>query len=211
MPIESIAAFWVVSIALALTPGADWAFAIAAGLSGRFVPPAVIGLLLGHALHGAIVATGVGALLSGQPGILMALTLAGACYLLWLGVSTLRRPPVPRADADQRSGTGISWMVRGLGISGLNPKVFLLFLALLPQFTNVGAGLSLTAQIALLAAVHIATCAIVYFAVGFGARAVLRTRPTAARIVSRISGVAMIVIGLFLLVEQLIHLASTLS
>jgi threonine/homoserine/homoserine lactone efflux protein len=46
-------------------------------------------------------------------------------------------------------------------------------------------------------------CAVVYLAVGVLARTVLKTRPSAARAVTRASGAMMIVIGGFLLVERL--------
>jgi len=46
---------------------------------------------------------------------------------------------------------------------------------------------------------------VVYTAVGVGARVVLGARPLAARIVTRVSGAAMILIGAFLLVEQVVH------
>jgi len=41
--------------------------------------------------------------------------------------------------------------------------------------------------------------------VGTGARSVLRTRPAAALVVTRVSGVAMVVIGAVLVAEQLMH------
>jgi threonine/homoserine/homoserine lactone efflux protein len=50
--------------------------------------------------------------------------------------------------------------------------------------------------------VHVLTCAVVYTAVGTTSRIVLRARPAAARAVARISGVAMVVIGVGLLIEQ---------
>lgn len=87
-------------------------------------------------------------------------------------------------------------------MSGLNPKVFLLFLALLPQFTEPYAAWPIALQTLGPGAVHVLNCALVYLAVGIGARTVLRARPAAARIVSRCSGAAMIGIGLFLLIEQ---------
>ncbi|MFQ6397494.1 hypothetical protein ACLMAJ_29095 [Nocardia sp. KC 131] len=40
---------------------------------------------------------------------------------------------------------------------------------------------------------------------GTAARPVLRTRPTAARRVGRLSGVVMLAIGMFLLIEQIVH------
>ena len=93
--------------------------------------------------------------------------------------------------------------MKGAGTSVLNPKVFLLFLALLPQFTEPEAGWPLGLQIVALGLVHVVSCAVVYTGVGAGARLVLRARPSAARVVTRISGAAMVGIGVLLLVERL--------
>jgi threonine/homoserine/homoserine lactone efflux protein len=64
------------------------------------------------------------------------LTVAGAGYLVWLGVGMLARPATVHADTDPAPSCWLRQDAKGLGISGLNPKVFLLFLALLPQFTR---------------------------------------------------------------------------
>jgi threonine/homoserine/homoserine lactone efflux protein len=45
---------------LIMTPGADWAYAISAGINGRRVVPAVMGLMSGHLLATLIVVAGVG-------------------------------------------------------------------------------------------------------------------------------------------------------
>lgn len=201
---STVAAFWGVSFLLVLTPGADWAYVITAGLRRR-VLPALAGLLLGYLVITAVVAAGVGSLVTRLPVVLTVLTIAGAGYLVWLGAGVLARPPVPSLYEDDATGSPLRWTLKGIGVSGLNPKAFLLFLALLPQFTEPGSGWPLSAQIALLGAVHMASSALVYLGVGTGARRVLGTRPAAARIVSRISGSAMIAIGVFLLVEQLIN------
>lgn len=94
-------------------------------------------------------------------------------------------------------------MLKGFGISGLNPKALLLYFALFPQFVDADEGWPVAAQTGLLSAVHLAACAAVYLAVGVLARTVLSTRPSAARAVTRISGALMIAIGAFLLVERL--------
>jgi threonine/homoserine/homoserine lactone efflux protein len=203
----SLAAFWLLSLLFVITPGADWAYAISAGLRGR-VAPAVIGLLAGHLAATAIVAAGVGTLMARLPVALAVLTAAGAAYLLWLGIGTVQRPSAVAADGTQPSGSRFRWAAKGAGVSGLNPKVFLLFLALLPQFTTPDAGWPLWAQISMLGLVHVASCAVVYTVVGVGARVVLGARPSAARIVTRVSGIAMIAIGAFLLGEQAVHLVT---
>jgi threonine/homoserine/homoserine lactone efflux protein len=200
----TVAAFWAVSFLLVITPGADWAYAIAAGLRHRVVLPAVGGLLVGHLAATAVVAAGVGALVARSPLILTVLTAVGALYLVWLGIGMLAQPAAPQAHTQEPSGSWLRQAAKGAGISGLNPKVFLLFLALLPQFTDPDAVWPIAAQIVVLGLVHVASCAVVYTGVGTGARRVLRARPTAARAVTRFSGTAMIVIGVVLLAEQLI-------
>lgn len=213
MAIESIAAFWFLSFLFVIIPGADWAYAISAGLKNRAVP-AVAGLLVGHLAATAVVAAGVGTLLSGLPLALTILTIGGAAYLVWLGIGTLAKPAVAASATDssaEEPSSWLRWAAKGAGVSGLNPKVFLLFLALLPQFTNPDAAWPLWAQIVLLGLVHTASCAVVYLSVAIGARVVLSARPAAARIVTRVSGIAMIAIGAYLLGEQALHLFHTAS
>ncbi|GHC52346.1 LysE family translocator [Streptomyces flavofungini] len=217
MAVSSITAFWAVSVLLILVPGADWAYAISAGLRDRSVAPAVGGLLLGYVGLTAVVAAGIAAVVADHPAVLAALTLLGALYLIFLGVTTLTRPSTPGAAPDDATGSAgatagsaahgpasrRSRVLQGAGISGLNPKALLLFLALLPQFTRPGTGWPLALQISTLGLVHILSCAAIYLSVGVLARTVLRTRPVAARAVTRISGAAMIVIGAVLVLEQL--------
>ncbi|MEV7692731.1 LysE family translocator [Microbacterium sp. NPDC089189] len=200
----AILAFWGVSMLFVITPGADWAFSITAGLHRRVIP-AVGGLLAGHLVATAVVAAGVGTLITSTLGALTVLTVAGSAYLVWLGIGTLRRPTRVDASAEAATGSACRWWFRGLGVSGLNPKVFLLFLAVLPPFTDPDAPWPLTEQILLLGLVHLGSCAVVYLIVGFGSRALLGSRPVAARVISRFSGSAMILIGAFLLGERLLH------
>ncbi|ACZ83232.1 LysE family translocator [Streptosporangium roseum] len=204
MAIATLTAFWAVSLMFVVTPGADWAYAIAAGLRHRTVLPAVGGLLAGHLAATAVVAAGVAALVARTPLVLTALTAVGAAYLVWMGVGMLTRPPAPQAGTEQAAGSWLRQAVRGAGVSGLNPKVFLLFLALLPQFTDPDAAWPLPVQIMALGLAHVASCAVVYTGVGMGARRVLRARPAAARVVSRVSGAVMISLGGVLLAGQLI-------
>lgn len=104
--------------------------------------------------------------------------------------------------AQQSTSWAHCWAVKGVCVSGLNPKVFLLFLALLPQFVDPSAAWPVPLQIVALGLVHIVSCGIAYLLVGFGSQVVLRTRPVAAALVSRISGIAMVVISVLLLADQ---------
>jgi len=205
MAIAGVGAFWGLSFLLVLVPGADWAYAIAAGLRHRTIVPAVGGLLAGYLMLTVVVAAGLAALIAGSPAALSTLTAVGAAYLVWLGIATLVRPSPPQAAAgDATAEPWLARAARGAGISGLNPKALLLFLALLPQFALRGASWPFAAQIAVLGLVHTLNCAVVYTGVGTAARRVLRTRPAVATVVTRCSGAAMIVIGALLLAERLL-------
>lgn len=203
MTVSVLAAFWAVSFLFVITPGVDWAYVISAGIRGRWVVPAVAGLLSGHLLATLIVAAGAGALLAANPVAMSVMTVVGALYLLWMGVNMLWKPSTPQAGSEKADSWG-SWAVRGFCVSGLNPKVFLLFLALLPQFTDPLSNWPVATQILALGGLHAVSCGIIYLMVGYGARSVLQTRPAAARTVSRLSGVAMIAIAAMLLGERLL-------
>lgn len=213
MALNTLMAFWGVSILFIITPGIDWAYTIAAGIRGKVVVPAVLGLVSGHFLATLVVAAGVGALVASQPMILTILTLCGAFYLLWMGVSLFRQPAT---ISTMPTGNGVDdshyrWAIKGICVSGLNPKVLLLFLALLPQFIETTTTWSVTTQIATLGAVHLLSCTIIYLLVGLSAQALLKTRPQATKIVSRISAILMVLIAVLLLTEQVVHMSSTIS
>ncbi|MFC0509070.1 LysE family translocator [Micromonospora costi] len=208
MDVGLVLAFWGVALLLIVVPGADWAFTIAAALAGR-VAPAVGGLTVGYAGMTVVVAAGLGALVAGTPAVLTVLTVAGGAYLIWLGARVLatRTGPVPAAGGPgvrERDG-GWATVVRGLGVSGLNPKALLLFVALLPQFTDPDGSWPVAVQLGLLGLVFTASCAAFYATMGRFARAVLHARPAAARLVSRLSGLGMVVVGVGLMLERLSH------
>ena len=205
MTASSVVAFWAVALLLIIVPGADWAFVLSAGLGGRTVLPAVSGIVLGYAGVTVVVAAGVGALVARSPAFLTGLTIAGGLYLAWHGARTLARPSAPAGHADAPAGAGRGTLARGIGVSALNPKGLLMFLALLPQFTDPRGSWPLPAQLAMLGLVFVASCAAFYLCLGSFARRVLHSRPAAARVIARFSGAAMIVIGALLLAERLVR------
>ncbi|MFJ5730336.1 LysE family translocator [Streptomyces paradoxus] len=206
MDTTTLAAFLAVDLLLIFTPGADWAYTITAGLRDRSVVPAVVGLVAGYAGYTLLAAAGLVVIVASSATLLTALTLAGAGYLVWLGWGVLRQPATLTAPGEEVAPEGTSRarvMLRGIGISGLNPKALLLYFSLFPQFIDPAGAWPVAGQTGLLGSLHMTACAVVYLTVGVLARTVLRTRPAAARAVTRVSGAMMIVIGGFLLVERL--------
>lgn len=231
--------FLFVSFSLAMTPGADWAYAIAAGLGRYRAVSAVAGLCTGYIFHTILLVAGMAALIASSPQLLSWLTLAGAAYLLWLGISTARSwkgagftvaaskveavivDSVSTSSSAVVSGgaTKVRDMTlrsasepaqrflgpdffRGLGTSGTNPKALLLYLALIPQFVRDDAAFSVPLQTAVFGLSHMTLSIFIYSGVAIGARVLLRSRPTAARIVTLFSGVIMIGLGIVLVFEQ---------
>ncbi|MFH9887232.1 LysE family translocator [Streptomyces luteogriseus] len=206
MDTTTLAAFLAVDLLLVFTPGADWAYAITAGLRDRSVVPAVAGLVAGYAGYTLLAVAGLVVIVASSGTLLTALTMAGAGYLVWLGWGVLRQPAAltaSEAEVGTEGASRLRVMLRGIGISGLNPKALLLYFSLFPQFIDPAGAWPVAGQTGLLGSLHMTACAVVYLTVGVLARTVLRTRPSAARAVTRVSGAMMIVIGGFLLVERL--------
>jgi threonine/homoserine/homoserine lactone efflux protein len=203
MAASSVATFWLIAILLIIVPGPDWAFVLSAGLRGGSVPAAVGGLSIGYAAITTVVVAGVGTLVARTPGILTGLTVAGGLYLMWHGARTFAAPAGPIA-AGAPVGSNRALLVRGIGVSGLNPKGLLVLLALLPQFASPRGSWPLSAQLGLLGLVFTLSCALFYLGLGSSARKILHTRPRAAAAISRVSGAAMFVIGALLLTERLL-------
>ncbi|GAA1823842.1 LysE family translocator [Agromyces salentinus] len=215
---ELLLACWGMMTLMVVLPGPDWAYIISAGLRDRSIVPSLAGILVGYLAAVAAVAVGVGAAVSALPGLLVALTFAAAGYLAWLGVRVLLQPPAVAAVSGpaeaEVSAAAASvdrpWLrlVQGAGVSGLNPKGLLVLVVLLPQFTDAAGAWPVPVQLTVLGLIFVGSCALVYSVVGVSARAVLRARPTALNVVSRVSGGAMVVLAGVLVVEQVSHLAS---
>ncbi|MGD7732051.1 LysE family translocator [Propionibacteriaceae bacterium G57] len=163
-------------------------------------------MVLGHFTVVLVVAAGLAALLASSEVAWTLLTVGGAAYLAWLGISVLRHSSsagVPAVDVPAPTSTTPlrDTFTKGLGISLLNPKVFLLIPALFPQFTSTSAAWPIWAQLITLGLLHVTNTAVVYLLVGWGAATVLTRRPAAAKVVTVLSGVVMIGLGAGLLIE----------
>jgi len=161
---QGIADLWIFVGALAvayLVPGPDMVLVLQTGaLKGRAQAFAVaIGLAVARALHVLLAAIGLAALLRTAPWVFEIVRVAGAAYLIWLGVAILRaRSPSPEGMAIQASDNGRSWLTaarRGFLTNVLNPKALLFCSVLLPQFVRVEHG-SVPGQFLLLGTILVA-------------------------------------------------------
>ena len=138
--------FLGVSLLVIVTPGQDTALTIRNALGGRATGIATaLGISSGQAVWTAATSVGVGALLVASESAFLALRLAGAAYLVWLGsrmlwsaVARSGASPVQRSRAPRRPGVAFrQGLLSNLG----NPKMLAFFSSLLPQFAATRAGL----------------------------------------------------------------------
>lgn len=138
----SVLAFLGVAILMVVSPGPDTALVVRNTLlSGRRAGAAtVFGIICGIAAWALAAAVGLAAILDASAVAFTALKLAGAAYLVALGLLTLRNSGHP-STADRTGGAPLSarraWTLGWLSAS-LNPKLGVFFLTLLPQFVQPG-------------------------------------------------------------------------
>lgn len=199
MDLPAYLTFLFVSVTQAATPGPSTLFIVnnAVAYGWRRALAALSGDLVAIALLATLSIIGLGALLMSYPLAFLALRLAGAAYILWLGWSFLR-PAVPQADATamqaahRESGMGLWLHSFGVGIS--NPKAILFFAALFPQFLPVGSGPSI---LALLVASFVVVKLVVLGGYAFGARHLVRLlrNPKHARRGRMLTGIIFMAFG----------------
>jgi threonine/homoserine/homoserine lactone efflux protein len=207
MELAVLLAFAGVAAILIVVPGPDWALILSTGSRPGLVAPAVAGLAVGYALVTTVVVAGVAPLVAAEPTALLLLSVVGAAYLLYVGVGALRRPPdgLPEEGRAPRGVSTSRALRQGVGVSALNPKALLFFLAFLPQFARPTAAWPFAVQLAVLGGIWILLTSAFYACLGFTVQRTLGRRPGLARTLTRVSGAAMVLAGVGLLAEQLVR------
>lgn len=143
--------FFTAAVLLNVSPGPDIAFILGRTLANgrRFGLVAMLGIWTGAALHVAMAAVGLSALLAASALAFSVVKWMGAAYLAWLGLSMLLSKGDTFISNVQGPPVSLrSVYTQGVLVSTLNPKVAVFFLAFLPQFVVAGAGPT-SAQLAL--------------------------------------------------------------
>lgn len=137
-------AFAVAALVLIAIPGPSVVFVIGRALSyGRDVALlSVAGNTVGLFLVMVLVAVGLGAIVAESVLVFSVVKYAGAAYLLWLGVQALRHRRGLSVEGDQPRDPLTRQVAfrQGFVVGVSNPKAFMIFAAVLPQFVDRGAG-----------------------------------------------------------------------
>jgi threonine/homoserine/homoserine lactone efflux protein len=195
-----LAIFTLAALAMNAAPGPSNLYvlsrSLAQGTAGGLV--SALGLALGSLFHVALAVAGLAALLSYAPTLYDAIRLAGAAYLIYLGIKTLRAPGASMpANAGARRSLGRILFDAAL-VEMLNPKTALFFLAFLPQFVEPAAGPA-APQFLLLGLIVTLTALPCDILVAFAGARLARLFTTQARRLwpSRLAGSTLIALGVY--------------
>jgi threonine/homoserine/homoserine lactone efflux protein len=211
---DALLAFSLAAGLLTITPGLDTALVLrtAAVEGSRRAMLAAVGISFGLLTWGLAASVGLAALLAASQVAYRVLRMAGACYLIFIGVKMLLRKHLsavvmphsmsPQLSANYVSARAPNWFVRGLLTNLLNPKVGVFYVTFLPQF--IPARVAVIRFSMLLAAIH-ATEGILWFTL-----LILATRPLSrwlrsprvAQTLDRATGTVLVGFGLGLVVDN---------
>jgi threonine/homoserine/homoserine lactone efflux protein len=193
--VSHVAAFAGISAVVICTPGPDTALIVRNTLLGGRLNGVRTagGIVSGIAVWTLAASAGIAALIAASHPVFLALRVAGAAYLVWLGVQTLRgrrtETVAPKSGGGYRQG-----LLSNLG----NPKIAVFFTSLLPQFgTGFGELIALGLLFCAMGAAWLTAYAIV---VARARRLMVRTR--VRRAIDAVSGAALVGFGIRLAAER---------
>ena len=174
---ETLVAFATLTLLVAYFPGPALLYTAAQTIAhGRKAGlMAMLGIHLGCYLHVFAAAFGLSAVFKHVPELYMAVKIAGALYLIWIGIGMIRSrmgspdQPVAPPKTVKRA------LLDSFIVEILNPKVALFFIALLPQFVDPAAALPVWAQFLILGTIVNFSFSSADLVTVFGATLVMKT------------------------------------
>lgn len=203
---SQVLAFTGIAALLTLTPGSDTMLVVRSALvrGRRAGLLTVLGICCGLFVHATLSALGVSVVLVKSARAFEMVKLAGAGYLIYLGLQSIRSVTrgVPGGERQAGPVGARRAFVEGLLNNVLNPKVAVFYLAFLPQF--IAPGDPALAKSILLAAIHfiqgIVWLSCVTLFVGRLRRAL--TRPRVQRTLESVTGLVLVGFGVRLALDR---------
>ena len=156
--------FALASFIIEMTPGPNMAYlALLSADRGRAAGyAAVAGVALGLAVAGLVASIGLSTLIANVPALYEIIRWLGVLYMLYLAWEAWRGEKDGTNSASVVGSNGL-FLQRGLIQNMLNPKAYLFYAAILPEFINPERGLA--EQLTLLIAIYVAIATLVHTAI----------------------------------------------
>jgi threonine/homoserine/homoserine lactone efflux protein len=207
MSLSQIGGFALAAFVIIVVPGPSVLFVVSRGvaLGRRAAVATVVGNTLGALVLAWLVAFGLGELITASVAVFTLVKLAGAAYLVWLGLRMWRqRDALGDAVVTAMAPRSVGRIVReGFVVGVTNPKLVVFFAAVLPQFVDRDASLGMPAQMAVLGLVFAAVALVsdgTWGMLAGTARGWLARQPGRLRRVGGFGGLVVVALGLRLAV-----------
>jgi threonine/homoserine/homoserine lactone efflux protein len=206
--LDLLLAFFTATVLFAYMPGPAMLYAAAQTLArGRWSGfMAAVGIHVGGYVHVLAAAAGLTVLFDAVPVLFTAVKLAGAAYLVWLGVSLIRHS-APRATAlpiaAEKSARRA--FLESVSVEVLNPKTAVFFFAFLPQFIDPSASWPVWLQFLALGTVVnfiFSTADLLCVALAGAVVDRLRRSSTLQRLTQRLGGGLLVALGVHLALQR---------
>ncbi|ASY63584.1 putative threonine efflux protein [Sinorhizobium sojae CCBAU 05684] len=200
--------FLITTAFFAYIPGPAMLYAAAQTMArGRWSGlMAALGIHIGGYVHVVAAAAGLSVLFHAVPALYLGVKLAGAAYLIWLGLSLFRarmQGHVAVPEAQKRSGQRA--LLESIAVEVLNPKTAIFFVAFLPQFIDVASTIPVWVQFVALGTIVnliFSSADIVCVALAGTVVSSLKRSSRAQRLVQRAGGATLIGLGAHLAFQK---------
>ena len=158
--------FVLTAIIIELTPGPNmtWLAVLGATRGRAAALSAVAGIALGLALAGLVAGLGLTVLFENYPGLITGLRIAGTLYLFYLAYDAWTDADGGEAVTEKSNS---AYLAQGFISNALNPKAYLFYVAILPQFLNVSD--HPTQMLALLTAIYVVVATSIHSCIALAA------------------------------------------
>ncbi|MGV8891402.1 MAG: LysE family translocator [Burkholderiaceae bacterium] len=192
--------FLAAAATVTLAPGPDNIYVLTRGITqGKKAGLiAALGFSSGLIFHTLLAVLGFAAMIKASPITYDVIRYAGAAYLVYLGVRTLRSGTIVKMDTSAAQVAPHNIYLQSVIANILNPKVTLFFISFLPQFVNPQAG-NVAAQMLLLAGLFILVTLCIFGGIAFFSGIVgayLQRNAIASLYLNRLAGCAFIGLGI---------------
>jgi threonine/homoserine/homoserine lactone efflux protein len=205
--LDILLAFVVTTAIFAFIPGPAMLYAAARTMAGGREAGlmAVLGIHIGAYIHIVAAAAGLSILFHAVPVAYTLVKLAGAIYLIWLGISLFRARDVGTDNNLPAPKSARKAFIESITVEVLNPKTAIFFMAFLPQFVDSTAIFPVWVQFAILGTIvnAIFTFADVVCVLLAGLiMARLKQSTTAQKLVQRAGGTVLVGLGAHLALQR---------
>jgi threonine/homoserine/homoserine lactone efflux protein len=196
---ELFLAFLLITLLLMLTPGPIVTLVVSTGArqGTRAALVTVAGTTLGNAVLIGAIATGLSIVVRHAAVLFEVLRWVGAAYLIWLGIQAWRHAG-KMGDAAAVPPRGRVHFVRGVLVALSNPKTIAFFTAFLPQFVDPSLPVERQLLVMCVVSVLLAGLTDCLWAIAAGVGRAFFLAPGRARLLDRLSSLALIGGGIWL-------------